>query len=94
MERAIGQTWRPRTCKTSPWTDDRIAHSKARWSQGAFARQISRELGNGISRSSVLGKIHRLGIIDRPSRGQAYAAAAERMKTALNDLCRLWGIGT
>jgi hypothetical protein len=27
------------------------------------------------------------------SRAQAYAAAAERMKTALDELCRLWGIG-
>ena len=27
------------------------------------------------------------------SRPQAYAAAAERTKTALDELCRLWGIG-
>jgi hypothetical protein len=27
------------------------------------------------------------------SRAQAYAAAAERMKNALDELCRLWGIG-
>jgi uncharacterized protein DUF6456 len=27
------------------------------------------------------------------TRAQAYAAAAERMKTALDELCRLWGIG-
>jgi hypothetical protein len=27
------------------------------------------------------------------SRAQAYAAAAERMKTALDELCGLWGIG-
>jgi hypothetical protein len=26
-------------------------------------------------------------------RAQAYAAAAERMKAALEELCRLWGIG-
>src|SRR5262245_35683436 len=28
------------------------------------------------------------------SRPQAYAAAVERMKTALDELCKLWGIGT
>ncbi len=28
------------------------------------------------------------------SRPQAYAAAAERAKTALDDLCKLWGIGS
>jgi Domain of unknown function (DUF6456) len=27
------------------------------------------------------------------SRAQAYAAAVERMKAALDELCRLWGIG-
>jgi hypothetical protein len=27
------------------------------------------------------------------SRPQAYAAAVERMKTALDELCKLWGIG-
>jgi hypothetical protein len=28
------------------------------------------------------------------SRPQAYAAAVERMKTALDELCKLWGIGS
>jgi hypothetical protein len=28
------------------------------------------------------------------SRPQAYAAAVERLKTALDELCKLWGIGT
>jgi GcrA cell cycle regulator len=46
----------------SPWTAARIAQLRARWSQGASARQIARELGAHISRDSVLGKIHRLGI--------------------------------
>ena len=35
---------------------------RTRWSQGATALEIARELGRGISRSSVLGKIRRLGI--------------------------------
>jgi hypothetical protein len=28
------------------------------------------------------------------SRAQAYAAAAERAKTALDELCKLWAIGS
>lgn len=28
------------------------------------------------------------------SRPQAYAAAAERLKTALDEICKLWGIGS
>jgi GcrA cell cycle regulator len=50
--------------KASPWTDGRLDHLKVRWSQGATARQISQELGHGISRCAVLGKIHRLRIED------------------------------
>ena len=46
----------------SPWTDGRIAHLRQRWSQGATADCIARELANGISRSAVLAKVHRLGI--------------------------------
>jgi GcrA cell cycle regulator len=48
----------------SPWTDERLDRLKVRWSQGATARQISQELGHGISRCAVLGKIHRLRIED------------------------------
>lgn len=48
----------------SPWTDERIEYLKARWSQGIPAGRIARELGHGVSRSAVLGKIHRLGIAE------------------------------
>jgi GcrA cell cycle regulator len=44
------------------WTGERIAYVKTRWSSGASARQISDELGNGISRSAVLGILHRLDL--------------------------------
>jgi GcrA cell cycle regulator len=46
----------------SSWTDERIEYVKARWSRGVTARQIARELGGGVTKSAVLGKIHRLGI--------------------------------
>jgi GcrA cell cycle regulator len=54
----------PRKRAALPWTDARIAHLKARWSQGVTAQRIARELGGGISRSAVLGKIHRLGFAE------------------------------
>jgi GcrA cell cycle regulator len=50
--------------KASPWTEERLDHLKVRWLQGATARQISQELGHGISRCAVLGKVHRLRIDD------------------------------
>ena len=48
---------------TSPWTDERMDLVRTLWSQGVSARRIARELGAGISRGAVLGKIHRLGIV-------------------------------
>ena len=51
-----------RQCGPSPWTNERIEYVKARWSRGATARQIARELGGGVTKSAVLGKIHRLEI--------------------------------
>jgi hypothetical protein len=53
-----------RQCGPSPWTDERIEYVKARWSRGVTARQIARELGGGVTKSAVLGKIHRLGIAE------------------------------
>jgi len=38
--------------------------------------------------------LERIGqVLGWTSRPQAYAAALERMKAALDELCRLWGIG-
>ena len=69
MERASDPPWQARPGKVSPWTDEQIARLRTRWSQGASAREISRDLGNGISRDSVLGKIHRLGIAELSPNG-------------------------
>jgi GcrA cell cycle regulator len=51
------KTWTHNT-----WTNDRIASLKQMWAEGASAAAIAERLG-GLSRSAVLGKIHRL----RPS---------------------------
>jgi len=53
---------RPGRSLPSPWTKERIARLKARWSAGATAKEISKELAHGISRSAVLSAIRRLGI--------------------------------
>jgi GcrA cell cycle regulator len=52
----------PRRSLPSLWTKERIARLKARWSAGATAKEISKELAHGISRSAVLGAIRRLGL--------------------------------
>jgi GcrA cell cycle regulator len=44
------------------WTTDHVERLTALWTQGRTAEQIARLLGEGVSRSAVLGKLHRLGL--------------------------------
>src|SRR5665213_1424777 len=71
----IDKTWTGKTpTDKSPtdktWTDDRIASLKQMWADGATAAAIAERLG-GLSRSAVLGKIHRL----RPKVAKKISAA-------------------
>ena len=50
------------------WTDERVARLKKLWSEtGKSAAEIARELGGGLSRNAVIGKVHRLGLSGRAS---------------------------
>jgi GcrA cell cycle regulator len=51
------------------WNDARIVELTRMWRDGFSASQVARQLG-GITRSAVIGKVHRLGIAgrSRPSR--------------------------
>ena len=51
------------------WSEERIEALTKLWREGLSASQVARQLG-GISRSAVIGKVHRLGIAGReaPSR--------------------------
>ena len=51
-----------------------------RWSQGVTARRIARELGGGISRSAVLGKIHRLGFAELSPRAWVHRSQLKRAR--------------
>jgi GcrA cell cycle regulator len=42
------------------WTEARIDLVRTRWAEGISAANIAFELGGGISRSAVIGKVHRL----------------------------------
>jgi GcrA cell cycle regulator len=46
------------------WNDERIEALTKMWREGLSASQVARQLG-GVSRSAVIGKIHRLGISGR-----------------------------
>jgi GcrA cell cycle regulator len=45
------------------WNDERVETLKRLWNQGLSASQIAGELGHGITRNAVIGKVHRLGLI-------------------------------
>ena len=47
------------------WTDDRVELLRKLWLDGHSASQISAELGQGVTRNAVIGKVHRLGLSGR-----------------------------
>lgn len=58
--------WLPSARTHSEWTDARIDILKALWVQGMSASRIAAEIG-GVSRNSVIGKVHRLKLAKRIS---------------------------
>lgn len=44
------------------WTEERIDTLKRLCSEGFSASQIAAELGGGLTRNAVIGKLHRLGL--------------------------------
>lgn len=46
------------------WTDERVETLRTLWTAGQSGTQISKALG-GVSRSAVLGKVHRLGLMGK-----------------------------
>lgn len=63
----------------SVWTEDRIAKLKQRWLDGLSTQSIADELGSGISKNAVIGKIHRLGLADKGG-ARERAPRAERQR--------------
>jgi len=49
----------------SGWNDARVDTLKMLWAEGLSASQIATELGSGITRNAVIGKVHRLGLSGR-----------------------------
>jgi hypothetical protein len=73
-------------------TEKQVFHrQRYREAVAAIGKIGSHVLDWAICREISLEQIgYTLGWSSRP---QAYSAAAERMKSALDDLCRLWGVG-
>lgn len=47
------------------WTDERVEVLKKLWMEGLSASQIAGELGQGVTRNAVIGKVHRLKLSGR-----------------------------
>lgn len=55
------------------WTDERVELLGRLWSEGLSASQIAAQLGGGVTRNAVIGKVHRLGLSGRTKTGQPTA---------------------
>lgn len=47
------------------WTDERVEQLKRLWMEGLSASQIAAQLGEGVTRNAVIGKVHRLKLSAR-----------------------------
>ena len=48
-----------------PWTDEMIERLKKMWEEGLSTGEIGKRLG--VSKNSIVGKVHRLQLVARPS---------------------------
>ena len=63
----------------SGWTDARVATLRKLWTEGHSASQIAKQLG-GVTRSAVLGKLHRIGAPRRNNTARVSKTSRARLK--------------
>ncbi len=64
------------------WTDERVELLKKLWGEGLSASQIALQLGGGVTRNAVIGKVHRLSLSGRAKPAANTAARVRRPRTA------------
>ena len=62
------------------WTEERVKKLTLLWKSGNSASKIAIELGEGVSRNAVIGKIHRLGLSERGSGSNGSGAKIKEKK--------------
>lgn len=70
------------------WTDDRVEVLSKLWRDGLSASQIARDLGHGITRNAVIGKVHRLGLTGRAAPHVPGAGRADQRRERKGRLSR------
>jgi GcrA cell cycle regulator len=73
---------------SATWTDDRVETLSKLWRDGASASQIARNLGGGITRNAVIGKVHRLGLSGRAAPHVPGAGRADQRRERRGRLPR------
>jgi GcrA cell cycle regulator len=64
------------------WTQERVELLRKLWLEGLSAAQVAAELGSGVTRNAVIGKIHRLGLAERGKTTHAPRPRAPRAPRA------------
>ncbi|MCR6670327.1 GcrA family cell cycle regulator [Devosia ginsengisoli] len=82
------------------WTDERVETLKKLWMEGLSASQIAGELGEGVTRNAVIGKVHRLKLSARakptnstPRARPASRPAPRRVASPSSGLSGMGGAG-
>lgn len=65
------------------WTEERTEQLKKMWAEGLTGRQIANYLG-GISRNSVIGKVHRLKLPERQAGNPRAVGVSRRFNRSRN----------
>ena len=65
----------------SSWTEERVGVLTKLWMEGLSASQIAGELGEGVTRNAVIGKVHRLKLSGRakPANSSQRTRSTSRM---------------
>lgn len=74
------------------WTDDKVKQLKKLWAKGKSTIEIAKELG--MSKNSVIGKVHRLDLTARPSPIKKKEDGHKAVRPVPSDKCRLLDLRT
>jgi len=70
----------------SKWTEERVEYAKRRWLEGGSGAQIAAEIGDGMTKNSIICKMFRLGFSfqggSRDGRGNVKSAPRARVEKA------------
>lgn len=64
------------------WPENAVSTLKQLWSDGSTATQIAEQIGHGLTRNSVLGKVHRLKLDKRKTSGTMTKAITTKARAS------------